>query len=180
MAQKITDVNLPQSTAPSPSSRPLIVTNRSTVTDPMVKEKAEAEPAEAIASHTIKTIQPSAEFATVADKVESPTTKPEEDDATQDIEETGEVVDAETEKKNQAEAAAEKARAEEISTVIASRKYALPIREASQGTSFWSGVLIAIAAIVLVLLVLDGLMDAGLIHIGNLKPITDFFQDAAK
>ena len=72
---------------------------------------------------------------------------------------------------------ARKTREAELEQLATSGKYALPIKPAKQGKSFFKGLLIVLLVLALAAVVVDGLLDAGLIHIGNFKAPTDFFDD---
>jgi len=90
---------------------------------------------------------------------------------------TGDVDGEKAAAENAAEEA-RNAREAELEQLIASGKYALPIKAAKQGSKFFRNLLIVLLVLVLAAAVVDALLDAGIISIGNFKAPTNFFQDS--
>jgi hypothetical protein len=95
---KYIDIKAPEKTTPSSSSRPLLVTNRSLIGDPMVNTddpSAEDKPAESIAlARTAKTINPVS--ADLAEPATDETAASAETPAAKELKQTEPVPEAET------------------------------------------------------------------------------------
>lgn len=234
---KAFDVIAPGRAAPSPSARPIIVTNRPMIKDPMAPSDASvaksAEPIKpkpvqaAEASHVGKTIaaigpETTADNAAAAVKgdigaaaADAPTagvTQPGADAISADPENTtapaqpaeqtepenstpaaDSIADNDADKKDSAidrpqpgdVAAAEKASAAEKAAaaehaaqekIIASRQYYLPIDGSAKHRGLQWPLLVLLLVILLGLAWLDIAMDAGIIHIHGIQPLTHFFR----
>ena len=196
MAQKtskIDDVKGPGKSAPSASGRPIVVTNRPMLAnDPMMVENDDtppaekAKPAEPI-SRTAKTLKPVDETLkapapevkptdsadTAAEAAPEPAT---DEPAETTVEDAGENRDADAAASAaDAEAEAAKlARETELEQLITSGKYAVPINAVQKKRSHMYTVLLCVVALILVVVLADAALDAGLIKLSGV-PHTHFF-----
>lgn len=160
--------------AEAPSGAPLAsVAGEHTPADP-VAAAAPAESGEASVSHGGSTKVNIAPLSGLA----APRQNAVPEEAAGGSDETEVEGDVEGQNKAAERAAADacSAREAELEQIAASGKYVLPIRPAKQGMSFFKGVLIAVLIVILAAVIVDGLLDAGLISIGNLKAPTNFFD----
>lgn len=91
---------------------------------------------------------------------------------------TGEVRDAEAEATAEEDAAAEAAakREEELEGIIASEKYAVPINAVQRRRSRAATALLFFLAVVLAIVLLDAIVDVGIVHVPSSVPHTHFFS----
>ena len=192
--KKIVDVKRPEKVTPSASSRPIIVSSRPVLaTDPMMIQKPEGEaPAEAVPiTRTAKTIKP------VSDDMQAPEESKEpagaEEAAAQDApaspeepQETAEVEAEDTPAVRDSEAAtsaaeaeadaAKQAREAELESLILSGKYAVPINAVSRKRTRMHVIFFSVLAVILALLLIDVLLDAGVVSAPDSVPHTHFFS----
>jgi anti-sigma28 factor (negative regulator of flagellin synthesis) len=193
---KISDVASPGKTAPSMSSRPIVVTNRSVLaTDPMIVDASKAAAPDdviAMTRRTAKTIEPvSADAQPVAAgpakaalpilapaEVAEPTppVEPAKPMVTARKEETAasdaqsKAADAETE-------AVEDARVQKLEGLVASGTYAVPINAIQRKRSRMFVATMCLLALVLAVLLLDALLDVGVVSLPSIIPHTHLFSD---
>jgi hypothetical protein len=188
----IADIAHPGTTAPSDTSKP-IITHRPVMQDPMVVGKQGESPKteEPIVKRTgelkvepPKPAEPAeskpSEEKPVPDSVAETETdaRPESDDAdtpapdqpSEDSVKNAKKIDPD------AEAAAEAAASAKLQSVIDSKKYFLPINAVEHRKSKRFVILGILLAIVLALAWIDVALDAGIIDLGNVKPVTHFFS----
>jgi len=188
-AAKIDDVKHPDKVTPSATARPLIVTNHSSVAnDPMVTsgtEKRNDAPS-TLASHTIKAITPPDDLLKTQDSSSSGSST--SNDTTQATTEadTAEVRDIADEIRDpdamQAaeDAAAAEAKAKrdaELEATIVSGQYAVPINAVQRRRSQVTTVTLCVLTIVLLLILLDAVADAGILKLPSSVPHTHFFSN---
>ncbi len=236
-APKAFDVIAPGKVAPSPTSRPIIVTNRPIIKDPMAPSEA-VRPVQAapssnpeVASHVGKAIAPTVPPAAVVqeDKAEEGMFQPQpaasddvpavalaavaskEDghassvqataekevaapsaqvntsvpapadsiadddkkDSSIDRPQPGDVAAAEKASASEKAAAAER---DEEEKIIVSEQYYLPIADGGRRRGLQRAMLTLLFVIILGLVWLDVAMDAGILHIHGLQPLTHFFS----
>lgn len=225
-AKPIVDVAQPGKTAPPLTSKPVIVTNRAILKDPMVVEKSDkndknATPVTksrtkvAVASdiddtETTESATESAQSkpehvlvptasSVAADTAETPApekspdqekpveaksqTEPEpkgtDDTEVSSDDESSEPNDgaAMTDAQIQAEAAAETARDAQIQKLIDSKKYYVPVNAVEKRRTKRVVALGVILSLILALAWVDVALDAGLIEINGIKPVTHFFSN---
>lgn len=193
----ITDIADPGTTLPSETSKNIIVSNRSTLKDPMMagtaspvlipeKEVEEAKPDEVSAEGTtVKPIekdeaenQPETE-KTSENKAEiAPATESEYDLVPETAKATEQQTANDTEKILQAEAEEKAAHDAAVQKLVDSKDYYLDLNvttaEKKHTKQF---ILIGVAlSVVLLLIWFDIALDAGIIHSSGLKPLTHFFS----
>ena len=197
--ETVFDVAKPGKTAPSSSSKPIIVTNRPVLKDPMVVEDdaapdsekpVESEQALAVPSVSKVKLAPLSEDmkaaeSAKADAKEQETDKAEGSAATDDVTQEPDLDDGEgtsDDAKKQApetdEAAERKAseRQAELDKLIESRKYFLPINQVERRRSKHYAVVGFIVIVILGLAWVDIALDAGLITLPGVKAPTHFFK----
>lgn len=210
--KQVMDVSHPGKTAPPLTSKPVIVTNRTILKDPMVVDttetddkKAEEAPKNTVAKapvasdietsepkekevvakpeHVVQPIaapeaeekpaeepkkdEPKPESAKPAEP--TPTTQNSEDDA-----DNGAVI---TDAQIEAEAAAEVARDAQVQKLIDSKKYYVPVNAVEKRRTKRVIALGIILSIILALAWVDIALDAGLIDLGSVQPVTHFFSN---
>lgn len=150
--------------------------------DAAVEPKPEAQPTPETADAIDKSTAAEAEGATAAASpttTPAPTTEPEADDdsASADDDTTDEQLPAnqalEDEQRKKDEAAAQVIAEQE--KIIASKRYYLPIKPRSRRRGVVRAVIALIIVILLSLVWLDVVLDAGIVHIGGLHALTHFF-----
>lgn len=190
---KIIDVSSPGQTAPSASSRPVVVTNRPILaTDPMMAaQTAEAEtPATAPAvTRQTKVITPlkgatEKETAVVPEETppeatpvdDEPDKAPEGDEDTAVEGESEDPVSTEKIAVDEKRLAAEEARQQELEDVIASGKYTVPINVVQGGRSGLANFLVVLLILIVIAIVLDVLLDTKVLSLSVSIPHTHFFK----
>ncbi len=184
----IADVAQPGTTAPSDTSKP-IIKHGPMMRDPMVVESAEKK-AEADVPMVTKTAELKVEPpASETEPAEEPSAdndpeEPAEDGKSgQDKTGTPDTPAKEDSAKNQkkvdpdAEAEAEAAAEAKLEQVIDSKKYFLPINTVEHRKSRRFVILGVILAVVLAVAWADIALDAGIIDLGGVKPVTHFFSN---
>lgn len=156
----VNDVVSDDKTAPDTSAKPIIVTNRPIMKDPMVTEKPaekravnKPKPAKTIVTPDLK---PSVELP----KEEKPAPK---------------AVDPEVTEK--AEAAEQAEHDATVQKLVDGKQYFLPINAVEKRKSRRFILLGVVLSLVLAVAWVDVALDAGLIHISGLKPATHFFSN---
>ncbi len=198
----ITDVDKPADSKPAATSKPVIVTNRPILKDPMVVDgdvKADdddkkAEEKKELAHSTAPVVKPLDQPTSEPDQTDEPDNPdkpevPEEKRATDEPEAQSEPEPKTDDKpaatktsgparqKSDAETAEQTKREAAIQHLIDSKKYELPINAVEKRKSKRFVVLGIVLAILLVLAWGDIAADAGLIHVSGLKPVTHFFSN---
>jgi outer membrane biosynthesis protein TonB len=200
--KSIADVAHPGTSAPSDTSKS-IITPRPMIKDPMVvEENAPAEsgekplakknepkltpPETSAAEKTEKPAEPEKpeekpepqpDPKPEPDPEPEPETKPEETapEAPAEEKEDGKDKKKSPQADSDAEKAALKARDAKVQKLIESKKYFLPINAVEHRKSRRFVALGVVLAILLVLVWVDIALDAGLIDLGGVKPVTHFF-----
>ncbi len=184
-SKPIADVARPNTSAPSASARPVIVTNRPILKDPMVIDKDDPPAKDDSAANTVTvkvvpaTENKPAEDAKPAESKElTKTPVPPADDTPRsgfnDEEPAKPAADAAEQE------AAEAAQAEHdtaIQKLVDSKQYFLPINTVEKRKSKRFVALGIILSVVLALAWADIALDAGLIQINGVKPLTHFFSN---
>lgn len=198
-SKKIIDVTQPGKSAPSDNSKSVIVNSRKIIKDPMVVEDSlekenkaadkdlskkptaavvkplsapeleSVEEPEAPAKPEVKEKPEPKEAAKPAKESESKPAKTEEDDA--------QLAPKDIEKADKAEAAEKSKHDKEIQALIDSKKYYLPINSVEKRRSKRVVVLGVVLSLLLIIVWIDIALDAGLIQIDNIKPVTHFFSN---
>ncbi len=226
-AKRIIDVEQPGTSAPTATSKPVIVTNRPIMRDPMMVAEADDKPETEADSETPKvpadtlktsdkqvlkpldsvageadekTDQPAADAKLgPADESDDHDSAPGPDTAQDDAQSgtdgiepaslksdntnsAGEIPSPDTSKSGlakqaEAEAAAKAKHDAEVQQLIDSEQYTLPIHTVEQRKSKRFVLLGIGLAIILILIWLDIALDAGIIKLGGLKPLTHFFSN---
>lgn len=220
----VVDVHAPGTAAPSPTSKPVIVSNRPLLQDPMVVEKRndqeDERPGQDLPTPDIKlsagdksklrplddsitgestpeeTVNPPKpkDAAPDSGSVASPTVSPDDqDDVPATGAETSDQLTAESPateapneqtvdglpkdnaQKKEAAAAEQTARDAAIQKLIDGKQYALPIQTVEQRNSKRVIIMGAVLSVVLLLLWLDIALDAGILHLSGLQPVTNLF-----
>lgn len=215
-AKPIVDVAQPGKTAPPLTSKPVIVTNRTILKDPMVVEKpaedekkTDATPkTKAPVASDIETTEPKTDetvavkpehvlepspTAPVTEEAEPKDDAPEEpakpaeaepkpaeetspdkaDDQDSETDDGASLTDAQIE----AEATAEAARDAQVQKLIDSKKYYVPVNAVEKRRTKRVIALGVVLSIILALAWVDVALDAGLIEISGVKPVTHFFSN---
>jgi hypothetical protein len=186
---KINDVTNPGESAPAPSSRPILVTNRPVLTnDPMMvgTQTSDGKPPEAQPMvRTGKTISPLTEQGTVSAEHVVAETVPESSPAStvaapEATESTPEPSKRELEAKSNAAAAeadaAQLAREVELEKLIEDGTYMVPIDAVGRKRSHMYLMLFLVLAVILAVATLDVLADTGVVSLPSSIPHTHFFS----
>lgn len=197
-AKHVNDVARPGQSAPSASSRPVIVSNRPILKDPMMvseDDAEEAKTAETLASKAkdipklqmpAATIAPPTSEADVetseATTDETPTKKaPDESlpDDTAPAEPNKDKASSSTVQNpdNDVEAKQQAEHTVAIQKLIATRQYFLPINAVEKRRSKRFVALGIMLSLILAVAWVDVALDASLIHLGGIKSITHFFSN---
>lgn len=192
-AVKITDIKGPDKVAPATTSRPLLVTNRPVITDPMMvktSEPADVSVSAETVNRTIKVIKPMAlqgsEDASSSEPIEAlpPSSSDQVADSkppSLDQEPAGvnepdqRDTEAEAERTKTALAEAEASRQEELDALIASGKYVVPVGAVQRRRSRVYVTVLCLVGVLLAALLFDVLLDAGIIKLSWSIPHTHFF-----
>lgn len=186
-AKPIEDVARPGKSAPAETSKPVIVTNRPIIKDPMVvedKTEAPAEPTTAkIAGSSRIKLQP------LTPETPEPEPEPEKTDdgpAEPEPETETETTESEADEGDKGTspdlAAAEKEAAEaakrdtELQKLVDSKRYFLPINSVEKRRSKRFVALGIVLSLLLLAAWVNIALDAGLIEIPGIKPVTHFFS----
>lgn len=206
--KRVMDVSHPGKSAPSASSRPVIVTNRPILKDPMMREEAdkpvlpdavapsvsrevEVKPVEAERAKTIAQLAEEAKArvdkteAEKAPETEEPELKPQEEltakpepKAEKLAESTDAVAPGAEAAADQEAKLAEAAKQDaELEKLVETKEYFLPINAVEKRRTKRVVVLGALLSVILALAWVDIALDAGLIQLDNVKPITHFFSN---
>lgn len=182
---KITDVADPGKTAPSATSRPIVVTNRPVLTNDPMMVNSEAPDIIATAAptiHTSKTLNPvsaeeqtsnSSASDTAAEQPDSASSEAPEPSLAQD-DARAEAEDASAEAKEARERAAEEARNRELEQLVESGTYNVPINAVQRKRSHMFVAGMCLLAIVLAVVLFDIVLDVGIVDISFI-PHTNFF-----
>ena len=182
-AKPIADVAHPGTTAPTDTSKS-IITHRLMVKDPMVvEEDAKLEDTGSLPKKTSELkIAPPTEPVTNDDPAPVEPETPAAEKAPEPAE-TEEPKSADEDKKSLKAPksdkdikAAEAAKDAKLQQLIDSKKYSLPINAVEQRRSKRVVTLGIVLAILLALAWVNIALDAGLIHLDNIKPLTHFFS----
>lgn len=176
------DVAHPGKTAPSGTSRPVIVGNRPVLQDPMVNAD-DGKTAPELMNHTskvskVKTLEPSEQAETKSNIDKQPDIK-EEAESKNQAEPTTEPDQPKTETAKESNVAAEKALDQheaEIQKMVDSKRYNLPINSLEKRRTKHTLIIGIVLSILLLLAWVNIAMDAGLIEINGVKPLTHFFS----
>lgn len=199
------DVEKPGKSAPSPTSKPVIVTHRPIMKDPMVVTDddgaGEKKGKEDLAHTTGPKLQPLHKTEEKAeDKAEdqadekapesveekpgpqdeapeAPTENSESKTENEPAAQEDSQGEAKTQQKADVEASQKKEQAAAVQKLIESRRYELPINAVEKRKTKRFVVLGILLAILLVLVWADIALDAGLIKVNGVKPVTHFFSN---
>jgi hypothetical protein len=178
-AKPIIDVAHPGKSAPSDNSKSVIVRSRPLLKDPMM---ADNKPPTDAAAHDgpaeTKPLQPAAKPnlkppAAPSPETEKPT-EPEESPPPPDQSPTPKDNDAQ---QAEAEAAEQAKRQAAIDKLAASKQYYLPINSVEKRRSKRFVIFGVLLSLLLIVAWADIALDAGLIHLGNVKAPTHFFSN---
>lgn len=191
-AKPIIDIAHPGKSAPSATSKPVIVTNRAILKDPMMADQGNQEPdlpdkeaaptlapsrsgrpnlkPTAVASEDTSATEPSSDPTPEPAKL-----SPAEDAATADDDEA--TAAGQTEQQLAAEDEAHAKHEAEIQKLIDAKQYFLPINAVEKRRSKRVVLLGVIVSLLLALAWADIALDAGLIQINGVKPATHFFSN---
>ncbi|HET7060030.1 MAG TPA: hypothetical protein VFH99_01785 [Candidatus Saccharimonadales bacterium] len=178
----INDVDHPGKSTPSATSKPVIVSNRPLLKDPMVVDEDAALPKEGPDPDDKKPPKEELEH-TAGPKLQPPDTIQPDDAQTQPAEKK-ETLPAQTEPPGKKEADPKQEAAEETAKqaaatqrLIDSKRYELPIDTVEKRKTKRFVVLGVVLAVLLTFAWIDVAIDAGIIHIGSAKPVTHFFSN---
>lgn len=181
------DVSRPGRSAPSSTSRPVIVTNRPILKDPMVinVKSDDDSPGEDNLTHAgapklqplgTEPVQEPAE-----EKASSPSSEPEAKlgavPADDPVREPKPESEPKSDEKDEIEAAEHAKQQAAVQELVDSRKYELPINSVEKRKAKHFVVLGILLAVLLALAWGDIALDAGLIHVNGVKPATHFFSN---
>lgn len=202
----VTDVAHPNTSAPPDTSKP-IITSRPIIKDPMVVEdEADAElpgqsapdeakslPLKKAGETKIKPLsekpekaEPQPEPAKTEPASQTNDTAGPEKSAEETEEETGAAAEKGSDEtpgnksekaEDEAEAEAQAAEEAKVRKLVDSRKYFLPINAVEHRRSARFAAVGIILALLLVVAWVDVALDAGLIHLGGVKPVTHLFSN---
>lgn len=205
-AQPISDVSHPDKTAPSLTSRPLIRRSGPVLQDPMIagasdeKKSEETAPEQKLAqtahvkvhpltdSSPVLSNKPSddkpveeaePEKTDVNDKPTTDETKPEEKTPEKETTQSGDAQGAQKSDAPDLEAEESK-RAEHdaaIQKLVDGKQYYLPINSVEKRKSKRFVAVGILLSLLLAVAWADVALDAGLVHIANVKPVTHFFSN---
>ncbi len=184
----IIDVSHPGKTAPSGTSKPVIVTNRPILKDPMmVSDEATSAAATGVPEKEVPALDkpstkpdlhPSAEAVTASDAVKSAHQAEEpklaDDQVSQDENASPA---AQTAEQEEVEADKQAKHDAEIQKLVEAKQYFLPINSVEQRRTKRFVVLGILLSLLLGLAWVDIALDASLIQVGSVKPITHFFSN---
>jgi hypothetical protein len=187
--KQVMDVQKSDAVASDATAKPVIVTNRQILRDPMVTNEA-TTPVTEVKSGAPSETEPAAEtkvetiIAPVTEQPagEQPKTEaaPEPEAKPEPEAEPAEPVPGEVTTDAAIEAAAEDAEAKreaELQKLIDKKQYFLKINAMEQRRAEQFIALGVVISIVLALVWLDVSLDAGLIHLGSIHPLTHFFSN---
>jgi hypothetical protein len=207
--KKIMDVAHPGKTAPATSGRPVIVTNRPILKDPMVREDEPEETKPVSREAEVKPSSPEKTIAQLAEEAKARADKVEDEKSAVEAKEKASVQEPEPEPKPSqeptekpapkedepaassdtvtpgAEAAAtedtrlaeENKKDAELEKLVESREYFVSINAVEKRRTKRIIVLGVLLSVLLALAWVDIALDAGLIQIDNVKPVTHFFSN---
>lgn len=172
----IKDVAAPGETAPDDSAKPIIVTNRPIMKDTMVKE--ESPDGESPQKPTLSRSTREAVIQPVSQPKPKEEPTPEEtvsDEPKESAKKAPTADEAEAAEKAEAQKQAEHDTA--IQKLVDSKKYELPINAVEKRRSKRVVILGLVLSILLLLAWADIALDAGIVHISGVKPVTHFFSN---
>ncbi len=184
-SKRIIDVAHPDKTAPAGNSKSVIVSNRPLLPDPMVVPEDEASATPAPAAGPVRVapelkVAPkpneAAEAEAATETPVKPTPAEEQPEPAADAPQTPKGETAHT-KQLQADAEAETKRQAQIDQLADSKQYYLPIDTIENKRSRRVVALGILLSLVLIIAWADIALDAGLIQLGNIKPVTHFFSN---
>lgn len=199
----ISDIDKPGKTPPSATSKSVIVTNRPILKDPMVNEETEdpkPETSSETLAHTAGSLKPSKEPDQPSQPndekaAETPVEQASDKKIDKKPEESSEPENNSEEplspektvpaaarpsvdsKKPEIKTAEEAKHEADIQKLIDSKKYELPINAVEKRKTKHFVVLGVFLAILLVIVWADIALDAGLIKVSGVKPVTHFFSN---
>lgn len=199
-AKPITDVEKPNTSAASATSKPVLVTNRPIMNDPMVKEDTSTEdgsskePKENLAAkgsskvkiqplesspkpeEPVKTDEPN-DSDEPSDTPEEAPTKPKVPQEKSESETAKKAGNAKTPVEDEDIEAARKAEHDaNLQKIVDAKTYYLPINAVEKRKTKRFVLLGVALSILLILLWLDIALDAGLITLNGVSPLTHFFS----
>lgn len=195
--QAINDVAEPGKSKPSSTSKPVLVTNRPLMKDPMVVEENGSEEKPVESSETLagkgssKTIKPldsspkSEQPEEAKDKTEPAETQSEPEaekpkkaeDAEQSKSDNSKKDDSKSPSENEDVEAARKAEHDaNLQKIVDAKTYYLPINAVEKRKTKRFVIAGLLLSIVLILAWIDIALDAGLIQLGGLESVTHFFS----
>lgn len=181
------DVKHPDKAVPTDTARPVIVGNRPVLKDPMVNHE-EARTAPELMDHspeqktsTPKPVKQKQETTSETAKKSKSETAPDNETQEAKVQDEPEVVGDDTTpqaKKEDPELAeaAESQHEADIQKLIDSKKYSLPINSVEKRRTKHTLVFGIVLSILLLLAWVNIALDAGLIEIDGVKPLTHFFS----
>lgn len=180
--QQITDVEKPGKSAASATSKPVIVTNRPLIKDPMVvkdsQEKTEEQPTLTKKTSTKPKIQP-LEPSPEPEEVEDVAPEKKPDETLTQVSESSKSEDKKTKKTvEDSEEAAAKRKAEHdanLQKIADAKTYYLPINAVEKRRTKRFVTLGVLLSILLLLVWIDIALDAELVQIDGINSITSFF-----
>lgn len=190
-SKPIVDVAHPNKSAPAQNSKSVIVSNRPMLKDPMVVDQEDPEitasdksqpPAKSVDKVSTTTRE---EQTIPSTKEESPSVEPIEPDKPTDVDTKAEDTtkpeesDNDTAQENQLEIDASKEAEHEaaVQKLSESKKYFLPINAVEQRKSKQFVILGIVVSIILALAWVNIALDASLIKIPGVKPVTHLFSN---
>ena len=182
-AAPISDVEEPGKSAASATSKPVIVTNRPLIKDPMVVEEADDAPAKEVLPSKKTSTKPKLQpLKPTADKPDTEQPEPVAEPAskTEASEQKAAAPNPNSKQKpsENDEKNAEKRKAEHdtnLQKIVDAKTYYLPINAVEKRKTKRFVLLGVLLSILLIMLWIDIALDAGLIQIDGITPITSFF-----
>ncbi|HSX44943.1 MAG TPA: hypothetical protein VLF39_02415 [Candidatus Saccharimonadales bacterium] len=199
--KKTFDITKPGKSAPSSTGRPIIVTNRSIVKDPTLKQGEHASTDPEVSddddSEDLKTVSNQAkdlepveeepsdnkEAQSEEDKQEQDSETDKEDDKKSEIDdskppETNLEIDASVndKKRENKQTIADKNHQEMVEKLVAEGKYVIPIGQSKQSRNTQTLILLIIVSLIVFVIIGDLLIDSGAIKT-NAKPIVNLINN---
>ena len=174
----VSDVTPADKVASATSARPIIVTNRPIMKDPMMVDADKKDPDDGLKAKPLKPVlKPD---LPEPEKTEAETPEPEPKETPDDPEQPAEgdkpakPTPAETE---EADAAKRAEHDKAVQKLVDDKQFFLPINAVEKRRSRRFVLLGVLLSLVLAIAWVDVALDAGLIQIGNVKPVTHFFSN---
>ena len=174
----ISDVAEPGKSAATATSKPVLVSNRPLIKDPMVVEddaNDDAKQSPAITKGSSKKIQPLDSSPKPLDDEESVPVEPPSE-AEKETETEEQLKPKKLEDNEAAEAARQAERDANLQKIVEAKTYYLPINTVEKRKTKRFVVLGILLSILLIIVWLDVALDAGLIQIDGISPLTHFFS----